>query len=155
MKHQSIDCFRTALLVLAGVSVCSTALAQDVGVRHHTFVPGETYKIELSFSGPGAAGMQIFGVELDLLSERVQGQKEMQPVVSGAKIDQLSPGTFQASMPITNSAATGSYRLKIIASPFPGVTFPYHAGVDFELPDVKIENMTKVPKPKLTVTEKP
>ena len=29
MKDQSIVCFTKALLVLAGISVCSTALAQD------------------------------------------------------------------------------------------------------------------------------
>jgi hypothetical protein len=110
MKHQLTACFTKALFALAGLSVCSTALAQPP-VPYH---PSAPIAIRLVFTGPDAARLQKVGAVLHapipdnqtgLIGDILFDASNSRPDGPGRFIIQSNTGT---------NVATGTYRLTSI-----------------------------------------
>ena len=149
MKSQSIACFTKALLALAGMSVCSVALGQEV-TETHTYKTGESIKLEVSFSGPGASEIRAVGMQLIIQSPHLADQEGFLDQVIGGNPKRSSPTSFTLSLPVPTNAATGDYQLVIDANPEAGGVIAYKTPSDFQLP-IRIENDVHIKKPKITV----
>jgi hypothetical protein len=154
MKHQSIDYFRTALLVLAGVSVCSTALAQEATVHQHTYHPEEHVNLEVSFSGRGIEEIQNVGVAFNLASDHLSEQSGFETGFQGAPTDPRRPPTYTFSVPIPKRISTGDYALRITIDTKSGFPINYFSGKDFKFL-IHIENSPQIQRPDINVTLKP
>lgn len=152
MKHQSIVCFMNALVVLAGLSACSTVFGQEVGARQHVYHPGETVHLDIAFKGDGADQILNMGVHTSL---RDGGVPEQQGLLDAAQ-DQLNAGVqktatgFSASIAIPQTAPTGNYNVQITVNMKPFGQNIYRSGSDFAY-SLRIENPAKIPRPEIIV----
>ena len=130
MKHQSIACFRNVLLLLAGISVGSTALAQPPAV----YRPGKTVTIEAEFDGPDIDKLTGTTVWLNLDGSPSAGQENFQQQLRVDKAAPIGPGKFDVSGVIPDNIATGTYKLFRIDTGAPDVGASFMNG----LPDIRI-----------------
>jgi hypothetical protein len=114
MKHQSIACFTKALLVLAGLSACPVALAQD---SKEALRPNKTITYELKLSGDDAqrAGDVSFQFATDARPGLSQGGYDTQ-FWSGHQVLRPSakPGFLEATVTIPDTVISGRYEMKKI-----------------------------------------
>lgn len=143
MKHESIACFTKALLVLVGISVCSTALSQP-RVPYH---PGDTITIAISFEGADASrvrtGIAYFGV-----SGTRSHQAGFQAELGFDNAKPAGPNTIEVSFKVGSHVASGTYKLTQVRAGTEGdspVSIIYNDGLPaFNL---TIENPERFEKP--------
>jgi hypothetical protein len=156
MKHQSIVCFTKALLVLAGISVGSAALAQEIA--HEAIRPNKT--VTYTITGEGDVN-KVTGIEIQFNSKRDSPPSDQQGYQTSFGSGRLAPkpGASRESIEVTvtipASVASGEYWItQINASTASGASARYVAPQDFMAPPaLRIDNPERFKMRLKTVTE--
>jgi hypothetical protein len=144
-KHNVI-----ALLVLAGLSTCSVALAQ-LTVGPNVYEPGKSVNLEASFSGAGASEITSVDANINLKTTLLNDQPGFGQSFTGTV--KPIPKGYAISIPIPRDAATGDYTLHVHPV-FAAGQRDYMDGKEFDFP-VRIENPARTPSPKINVKKTP
>lgn len=107
MKHQLIDCFTNALLVLAGLSVGSVALAQPP-TKLCTGPESET-TFTISIAGDHLEDIKVVSLHFRGPDRPVADQSGFQTDFGSDKSRNLGPGKFEVSAVTQKYQADGSY----------------------------------------------
>jgi hypothetical protein len=149
--------FTNVLLVLAGLSACSTAIAQPVASKCHP--PKSELKLTVAFEGEYASAMDSVSVVVRSMSEAGPDQQNF-ATSFGTPPDQakkIAPGVFTVTMIIPDLIADGEYR--VIAVNATSTKHPYanySAPGDFSAPpSFQICDPDRFRIPKVKVTENP
>jgi uncharacterized lipoprotein YajG len=116
MKNQSIVNLTTALLILAGISVCSTALAQPPTKACVT--PASHFSFTVSISGPEVRQVKNIGLAFDQSPSvpPVPGQEAfMKSFGSQSTINTSTPGVFNVTVLVPEYVADGEYKITRIS----------------------------------------
>ncbi len=143
MKYQLIDCFTKALLlVLVGLAIRSTALAQAPSPRH----PGDVLTYIVSFDGPDAGKLTAAQVFFEL--PRVDPKNDQTGFTTSLRLDTtkvIGSGVFQVAVTIPTNLASGVYRLSNISAGTRDIGASYNEGLP--LLNITIENPARFIKP--------
>jgi hypothetical protein len=142
MKHQSIACFTEALLVLTGLSISSTALAQQIA--NETIRPNKT--VTYTISGEGDVD-KVTGIEIQFGSKVASPPPDQQGFQTSFDPGVKTPrhgasGSLEVTLTIPASIVSGDYTIqRIIVSTANGASVSYTAPLDFTAPPaLHIEN---------------
>jgi hypothetical protein len=146
----------TALLVLAGISSCSTALTQEIPTE--TLRPGKT--VTYTIAGEGDVD-KVTGVEILFDSKRSAPPPDQQGYQTSFDNGRLTPKpggreSLEVTVTIPDSVASGEYSMTtIIVYTANGATYGFGVPKDFTAPpSLRIENPGRFKVSIKTVNEK-
>jgi len=154
MKDQSIVCFTKALLVLAGISVCSVALAQEIA---HPYHPGDVLHVLVKFSGPDARKISSAAVNLEFVGDANAIRKDQPNFASTLYLSEShstpEPNTFDVSIKVPINQASGEYRVGYLRGIItePSVVIEYRAPADFKERTYTIDNPERIVRPTVEI----
>jgi hypothetical protein len=144
MKHQLIDCFTKALVLLAGFTVCSTAFAQPLTKPCYSAGNGPQFTVTLHGKYVGTLTNLNVTVKSDATAAADRVNSFGSPGVRPS-----SPGVFTVTVLIPVNAANGKYSISDINANGDGFNVAYRPQMDFT-PPAPFEVCTAFEKPSIT-----
>lgn len=152
MKHRFAFCFTNALVVLFGLSICSTAFGQSQTKPCYKSGKGPEYTITLQ--GKDLSALTNLNITV---GSNAAPMPNYLTSFGSPGVHPSSPGVFTVTVLIPANAENGSYFLTDITASGDGFSLDYRPGTDFTAPaPFEVCILKPFEKPSIkSITEKP
>lgn len=147
---------KSHLLTVAALGAILLGSSANIGAQRAVDYrePGDVIRLEVSFDGPDAARIKTVAVYLRDLNGLSSDQQGFMTQFNSNAVGPAHASTFDVSVQIPQSAATGEYAVFVIATT-DNNSLRYDSGDQFKVATYHIRNKSGFPPPHINVKELP